>query len=231
MAAPPGTGGGGKTLGLGRGMVIFASARFSLVQKKVFLYNGILMKRVSLLWLLLGFVLTSCVTVVSNPPGGPNPSPSSPPTVRQHFLFEKSYTNFAWGYQHRGIYVDGRGDIYSYQYGPQNTQPTPPNGEIITDQSLETKYNANRKLIGKVEPRLLQEMTARIRPASLGKQSERVSQGADMGSTQRLAYLWIPQTGTYRKVELRVTGDWAYHNLSPAARELADWLDSLQFGS
>jgi hypothetical protein len=145
----------------------------------------------------------------------------------QKFLCERSYTNFAWGFQHRGIYVDGRGTVYSYAYQRGEKPWSRGRDAMLTEQALEEKYRHSRKVVGAVDPRELQEKVRLIGVASQGEYSERVQRGADQGGTASLCYLYDAVTDRYRPVELKVEGDWNSENLSPSAKELVRWLETL----
>lgn len=144
---------------------------------------------------------------------------------KQKFLFETSYTNFAWGYQHRGTYIDNQGNVYEFAYKPGDKHWQPQQPDSLTERELEEQYSHGRKLIRTIERKELLEKYRLIEKAAKGEFSKRVSRGADMGAYVSSCYLYDEHTGRYRRVELRVTGDWSYENLSPAAGELADWLE------
>jgi hypothetical protein len=57
--------------------------------------------------------------------------------------------------------------------------------------------------------------------------SEPKSAGASGKAIDCLCYAYDEKKGLYREVKLRKRGDWNSDNLSPAAKELADWLESL----
>jgi hypothetical protein len=45
---------------------------------------------------------------------GSSPAATNQDPIVQRFVCERSYTNFAWGYQHAGIYVDRAGGVYRF---------------------------------------------------------------------------------------------------------------------
>ncbi len=145
----------------------------------------------------------------------------------QKIFCEKSYTNFAWGYQHGGMYVDPRGNLYSYA-SAAGDKPWSSETDLPTEQELERKYSRGRKLIRKIDPRELREKFRLVEPAKKGQFSKRVQQGADRGESVSRCYLFDAATGRYKEVELKVEGDWSYENLAPSGRELARWLESLK---
>ena len=144
----------------------------------------------------------------------------------QRFLCERSYTNFAWGYQHNGIFVDREGHVYRFDV-PRTRLKDQPTGPAYTEAELETKYGPSPTLLRTVPREDLLEMIRLIPSAARGTYSARTSAGADRGALVSACYVFDPDTGLYRDVELDVKGDWEYRNLSPEAQKLATWLESL----
>jgi hypothetical protein len=151
-----------------------------------------------------------------------------PQVSEQRIYCEISYTNFAWGYQHRGLYVDPQGQLYSYQYKRGDKPWSPRSADSATEQELEEKYSHGRTLIRKIDLQELQEKYKLVEPASKGKMSKRLQRGADQGSSVTRCYLFEAAGERYKEVELKVAGDWSYENLAPSAKKLAMWLASLQ---
>ncbi len=181
------------------------------------------MKIVGLTFILLCFGCISCSHAESQ-------TPPAQQLIKQKFLCESSHTNFAWGFSHHGIYVDNQGNVYKFDYGtnaePWPLVPVPP--DSVTEQALEERYSHGRKLIGKIDSKDLLEKYRLIAPASKGQYSKHVQQGADQGGNAEICYLYDEATGRYTDIELREQGDWSYENLSPEAKQLAEWLKSLK---
>ncbi len=153
---------------------------------------------------------------------------TSPALNTQKVYCERSYTNFAWGYQNNGIYVDAEGNLYSYSYQRSDKPWSPKQGEAPTAEELEDKYSHGKKLIRKIEPQEWQAKLKLLASASQGKLSKRKQSGADMGSNVCRCYMFDEAKSRFKEVELRVQGDWSYENLAPSAKDLADWLEALR---
>ncbi|MFV0415069.1 MAG: hypothetical protein ACK5NG_01730, partial [Chthoniobacterales bacterium] len=67
-----------------------------------------------------------------------------------------------------------------------------------------------------------------IGPAETGKLSEPKSVMRDAGITTSSCYVYDVKTKIYKRIKLREAGDWSQENLSPAAQELANWLETLR---
>ncbi|HEX4948500.1 MAG TPA: hypothetical protein VFZ34_17635 [Blastocatellia bacterium] len=156
--------------------------------------------------------------------GTPRRQPAPTP---QKAYCERSFTNFAWGYQHKGIYIDPEGNLYSYSYQPKDKPWSPKQDDAPTAAELEDKYSHGRKLLRKLEPEEWQAKRKLLAAASKGEMSKRKQSGADMGSQVCRCYVADATGQQYKQIELRVQGDWSYENLAPSAKMLADWLESL----
>jgi hypothetical protein len=152
--------------------------------------------------------------------------PATSRVVPQRFVCERSHTNFAWGYRHAGVFVDGTGAIYSFSTVKHHARdPKTPAG--LTEGDMEAKYGP-AKLVGTVPAERLLAMYRLIPAAAKGRQSRRTSFAFDFGSLVSSCYVFDAAAGRYQEVELDVKGDWAYHNLAPEAKTLASWLVSLE---
>ncbi len=94
--------------------------------------------------------------------------------IVQRFVCERSYTNFATGYQHSGIYVDRDGGVYRFDVQIAG-YPRLPQGPDLTEAEMENKYGAERKLLRTVAAGELQAMFQLIRAAAKGHLSKKVS--------------------------------------------------------
>ncbi len=145
--------------------------------------------------------------------------------LKQKYLFEVSYINFAWGHVHRGIYIDRNGNVYSYHYDRDDEIWQPEDYLQLTEADLTDKYSHNRTHIATVHPRTLRDMYDLVASAAQGELSERVHVMCDAGGTQYTAYLYDPAASRYMRVLLKLSGDYEQENLSGEARDLCQWLN------
>lgn len=142
------------------------------------------------------------------------------------FVCERSYTNHARGYQHRGVYVDGAGGVFGYRHAPADQRLLRVPADSLAGEALLARYAPGRTRVGTVAAAEMAERYGQVLRAREGALSPRVRRRADAGATVRRCYL-PDGAGVYREVLLRQTGDWERENASPAAAELSRWLDSL----
>ncbi len=140
----------------------------------------------------------------------------------QHFYFEMSYTNAAWGNQHHGVYIDWQGEVYAYDHNHALWKPADPSA--YTEEELRQKFARTTARLGTVEASLFRRMAALIAGAETGQYSSLVNDCRDAGRTTYVAYQFDRSRETYRPVLLYQAGDWAQKNLSEEARTLSGWL-------
>lgn len=152
-------------------------------------------------------------------------SESAQKKVTGGYLFEVSYTNFAWGYAHRGMYIDSAGGVHTFEWQRNGDRWEPKDDEVYTSADLAAKYAPGAATGGTIPGDTLRLMLDSFVPASTGSLSDTTHPMADAGVTRSSLYLYDAGAGTYRRIPLRQRGDLRFDNLAPAARTLADILD------
>lgn len=154
-----------------------------------------------------------------------DPDEDPQPQTVGKVLFEVNYTNFAWGYAHRGMYIDNTGRIYTYEWpmnGPNCKNDT---GSAFTEAQLMEHFAPGSRFIGTVSSDTLAMMRSLMADASRGYFSDTTMTAADAGGTESRLYLYDASTKIYRPTALRLRGDYSFDNLSPSATLLADILE------
>jgi hypothetical protein len=144
------------------------------------------------------------------------------------FYCERSHTNHARSYQHRGIYMDREGGVFRFEHGRGDQALLRVDADSVTEERLQARVAPGRARVATIPATEVAERYRQAVEASGGAMTERRRRGADMGATVRRCYL-PDANGIYREVPLRQTGDWENENRSPAAAELSRWLDSIAF--
>ncbi len=172
-------------------------------------------KNVSMKRIIIVCILVLCQGCLTGPEAGSN-------NIKQKFLFEVTYENYAWGFQLRGIYINNQGQVYQYDHSHEAWRPS--NTELYTEEDLLQKFESNKEFVGTVDNQTLLEMYSQIKAASEGTLSEPVQRCVDAGITSYIAYLFDSQSNLYKPILLYQTGDWAQKNLSESAKVLSEWL-------
>lgn len=145
--------------------------------------------------------------------------------IEQPYLYDVYLVNSAWGYLLRGTYVDNQGNVVSYDHSFERW--TPKKRHSFTLRELKDKYIAPTDTLAHVDQETLLDMFSLIEEASLGELSEGTTTGFDMGTYAHVCYRYDQSTNRYIEVLLSEAGDYTRTNLSDAAVELVDWLNTV----
>jgi len=141
-------------------------------------------------------------------------------------IFEVEYVNFAWVPTWKGFAIDSTGAIHSYDLEGKPWEPQDP--DYVTRAELASKYTANPRPAGVVDPAKFRAMQDRAGHAAAGPLSEPQSRCADAGTTTYSAWIYDPGQDAYRRVLLWREGDIARVNQSTDATAITDWLMARQ---
>lgn len=141
------------------------------------------------------------------------------------FYLEREYVNSAWGrHVHRGVFIDTGGVVITYDLGPSPGAWRGTAGELYTENELWAKLHNNDTVRGSIPADTLSWLRTLAYASVSGKMSDTVGGGADIGLSIYSCYTLEGVDSLFRRTELRVEGDRAYHNTSPGAIELAQWM-------
>lgn len=148
-----------------------------------------------------------------------------PTIVKQKFIFQKEYINYAWGYQLNGWIIDTSGTIYSYNLPDQwNNFDSLSN---ISNSLLKENISYTKETIGEIDHAGLSEMLPLIEEASKGTLTDPVNEMADAGTISFYCFVYDTQQETYKRILLNQTGDFSIKNNSVEANELYLWLKEI----
>ncbi len=166
----------------------------------------------SIIVILFGFLLLSCTTTTG---------PQQPLPARM--FLESEYVNNAWGYAHWGWVIDTAGNVVSYDIGKSGSGWRGNESGYYTEAELLDKVHHCDTLRGSIPVDTLLWLQGLV--ASVGNTySDTARVGADMGAFVSSCYVFVRDSSKYHQIILRVTGDYQYHNTSPAAVALANWI-------
>ncbi|MBN1780927.1 hypothetical protein JW948_07385 [bacterium] len=160
-------------------------------------------------------VLTVCLSCITRiDPIPPYENPDSP------IVFAMTYTNYAWGYQHNGWYVNDEGRLY------RTDKDTSFKFENVRHDSLFTKEILNQLLQAALmtdeilDRGTFSDMKNLIGPSVRGELSTARHLCADAGIWTYFAFTGDAASDGYRSVLLVMAGDWGQKNLSEEAAKL-----------
>lgn len=147
--------------------------------------------------------------------------------VKQRIYFQYEYINYAWGFQHTGWMIDSSGNVYCFNK-PANWYYTDSLG-LITSTRMDSNLIETNSVCYKIDKDVLKEKIGLLYVAAKGKISEPSRAGYDGGNLDYLGFTYSKEDKIYKRVVLKQTGDVLIKNSSPAATQLAEWLDSLNY--
>ncbi|MFZ5951249.1 MAG: hypothetical protein ACOYXC_11115 [Candidatus Rifleibacteriota bacterium] len=143
------------------------------------------------------------------------------------FLFVKSYQNWAWGAEYKGIIVDGAGQVFSFSFPEKELGPDFASEKPDTIAGLKEYFNKSRSLLKSIPAAEVEKMAGLISQVENASYSEDVHTACDAGTNLWLAYRQDKNSGQLKEVLLSKTGDFTQKSDSPAAKILVEWLDGL----
>lgn len=140
-------------------------------------------------------------------------------------LLEIEYINYAWAPQFHGFFVDATGDVYSYDRDGADWAHR--DAISVTEEQLNDKFSLKRVLVSSRDSMELANVAARISQVNPAQLSPERMVCADAGVLTYRAYSYNSRSRTYTAVPLRMQGDVARQNTSPAAQDLIAYIRSL----
>ena len=152
-----------------------------------------------------------------------------PVTDSQKILFECYYINYAWGYNHHGFFIDNDGKIMNYsQHGNYSDENWnfPDNEGNISKQDLTENLQKTSINETSIDKSTLKIYSDKI---SLVKNDDYTEYHAmcDAGANVCVCYLYNENTGMYKQLILSQEGDWVIINNNEYAKQISDWLKSI----
>jgi hypothetical protein len=146
--------------------------------------------------------------------------------IAGHVVLESYEVDLTWDYRLRGMYIEGDGSVWSYNYqGPPFYPEKLQAGELSARDMLNKHKNAER--IGSVDPRHLLEVVQLISPASRGAIT-RASGSVQGSGSLDVAYRFDAESKMYHEVILAGYGEKAATNSAAEAQTLLDYLHEVQ---
>lgn len=148
------------------------------------------------------------------------------PEIKSNIVFQYHYENYAWGTSYGGFLIDSTGAVYCYD----KFEIWVPN--IYESQISESDINIDLSQINTpcfiLEKDELLEKIRLIEKAAEGDLTEEEHVMYDAGKVSYFCFVPDSEIGMYKRVLLKQWGDFQIENKSNAAKELSNWLFSLQ---
>jgi hypothetical protein len=145
----------------------------------------------------------------------------------QQIACEVSYVNFAWGFQHSGVYIDPNGAIGEFKYSADDSRWVPNRGQPMTQGDLRNKYRPGNRIIGKVCPDQMIWLRDELNKVRYSPVSKPEHASSDGGIQYTQCWMFESERETGEHVRLRESGDFESRNLADAAPALANWIEAV----
>jgi hypothetical protein len=144
---------------------------------------------------------------------------------KQLIIFQYHYSNYAWGVQSFGWFIDREGKVKSYNLPVKWNIPD--SLGFITSEALEENYSLASQLVYEVRSNELENKFQAVIKLDNNSLSEESPKAFDAGIASFYCYLWRPEKSMYERVLLASTGDWEQYNTDPEAKKVVVWLINL----
>ncbi len=170
-------------------------------------------------WLMTAMLIGACSTA----------KPEEPLTladIATTVVLETYSTNLAWGYELKGMYIDGMGAVWAYEHRGTPWYPEKLRVGELSERDMLTKHQG-AKQIGTVDRQQLLEMAQLIAGAARGPIVR--GQSPTEGRSQvEVAYQFDREKRVYSEVMLFGSGDQVGSNTSPQAVALRNYLHEVE---
>lgn len=148
--------------------------------------------------------------------------------LNQKVYFEMHSANSAWGFHNSGYVIDSAGNVLSFELSQKSYAWNEPDSlGFITSEAMNINVSRCNSVIQKLNADSLALYVRKIPAASLGKISKPKQVMADAGSISYSAYIYDAKKDRYKRVLLKMWGDWMITNDAPEAQQLYLWMSKL----
>jgi len=157
------------------------------------------------------------------------------PPASQKILFQCYYINWAWGYSHSGFFIDREGKVMVYSQSGYGFYPHPDNIDWnftdnqgnISEQALMENMQKTTISNTVIDQGTLKKYADKIYLVKENSYTE-YQNANDMGAFVYVCYQYNENTGTYKQVTLLQNGDWVRKNNNKYAKQISDWLQTIE---
>ena len=147
----------------------------------------------------------------------------------QKILFGCFFINYAWGYNHQGFFIDNEGKIMNFsQIGNHNdvSWNFPDEYGNISESALMENLQKTTINETKIDKNTLKLYSDKIYSVEDDDFTEYQAM-YDAGASICVCYHYDENTGMYKQVLLSQEGDWVKTNNNEYAKQISDWLSSI----
>jgi len=151
----------------------------------------------------------------------------------QQILFECYYSNYAWGLVHKGFFINNKGKIMTYSQYPDGGYKSdigwnfPDSEGNISAKALMENVRKTTVRDTSINIDTLKKYAGMIYLVTNDDFTE-YPQMFDAGIVVYTCYQYNENTKTYKQISLSENGDWVKINNNEYAKQISDWLKTIQ---
>ncbi len=140
-------------------------------------------------------------------------------------LFQYDYINYAWGYQHKGFFIDNKGNVLLYN--------NPEEWNFADDDLTQSEKQITENLSSCVQSEIkiseeeLQRYTNYIKNISSSKITAIKNVAADAGISKYICYQYSDDTEYYKGSLIKMEGNFTCENLNFFSKKVALWIKDI----
>jgi len=151
--------------------------------------------------------------------------------AEQKYILARTYSNYAWGEVHNGIFIKSNGELYSYSYDDNYDHDySIPNGLAINEAVIDRLLlGGEATLLDIIDIDVLNELKTLMSQVSSDHMTEVQHACDDAGVKRWFSFTFDKEKLDYTPILLEMRGDAAQLNLSPSAKKIVSWLRFREF--
>jgi len=144
----------------------------------------------------------------------------------ESLIFQSEYTNYAWGYNHNGWMLNNTGQVKRFQKSANWVFPD--SLGYISAVDMYKNITACDSVLAQISSNDFKLYAEKAISCANGPMSKATNTMADAGAHIQAVYLYEPVKNRYKRVILEMTGDWSQQNLAPRAKEVVEWMMTVE---
>ena len=137
-------------------------------------------------------------------------------------IFQSEYTNNAWGYNHNGWVMDSTGKVKRFQKSAPWVFPD--SLGYIAEKDMQKNFSVCDSVLTEIDPQEFSLYAEKALTCVDGTLTKPENKMFDAGEHANVFYLYGADRKRYKRVILKMSGDWSQDNLAPNAKEVVDWM-------
>lgn len=140
-------------------------------------------------------------------------------------LFQYDYINYAWGYQHKGFFIDNKGNVLVYN--------NPEEWNFADDDLRQSKKQIAENLASCVQSEIkipeeeLKKYINYIKNIASSKVTAVKNVAADAGASKYICYQYSDITEYYKGSLIKMEGDFTCENLNFFSKKVVLWMKDI----